>query len=256
MLLVLAGTAAACSHRRLALSEPPDGGGGIDAVVDEHTTDVGTADDAAAAADAAGDAAPRVPRNHRAAGQACPRDRGPSTLTPDYVAQCVSGLGSATLVACMSDADCTTGADGECTAFHGPIACVIGCSYDECFDDTGCPSPAPCECRVSADSPDANHCETNSTCQVDDDCGPGGFCSPSELDQFCFCPSTALCTPDDHCYAGTMEVPCACGDACGHGYFCHTKDDTCIDDEDCAGGTCSFDTVTRNWHCVSCWPIP
>jgi hypothetical protein len=57
--------------------------------------------------------------------------------------------------------------------------------------------------------------------------------------------------------SGWQEVPCECGDACGHGYFCHTPRDTCIDDSDCGGdGTCNYDTVNKVWSCSLCWPLP
>jgi hypothetical protein len=110
---------------------------------------------------------------------------------------------------------------------------------------------------------------TDNECETDDDCGPGGYCSPSDLGR-CFCPSTALCgDAGTGCYEGTgptsgrppgpgwTAIPCECGDSCGHGYFCHTRCDTCLDDSDCAhNGTCNFDTLNRVWSCSECWPIP
>jgi hypothetical protein len=51
-------------------------------------------------------------------------------------------------------------------------------------------------------------------------------------------------------------VPCACGDSCGHSYFCHTDSDTCLDDADCgSGGTCNYDTVDQRWECGVCLPV-
>jgi hypothetical protein len=68
---------------------------------------------------------------------------------------------------------------------------------------------------------------------------------------------TALCDGTSKCYAGQAEVPCSCGDACGHGYFCHTPRDTCIDDSDCGNqGVCNYDTVNKMWSCSLCWPVP
>jgi hypothetical protein len=89
---------------------------------------------------------------------------------------------------------------------------------------------------------------------VDDDCGPGGFCSPSQVNVFCVCPSTALCPPGSATsFEGSRQVPCACGDGCGHGYFCHTDRDTCLDDTDCGTqGTCNYDRLDRRWRCSTC----
>jgi hypothetical protein len=59
------------------------------------------------------------------------------------------------------------------------------------------------------------------------------------------------------CHAGSMEVPCSCGDSCGHAYYCHTACDECVDDSDCDGGaTCNYDILTQSWDCQTCWPIP
>jgi hypothetical protein len=95
-----------------------------------------------------------------------------------------------------------------------------------------------------------------SNCRVDADCGPGGYCSPSVI-AYCFCPRTELCDSTSMCTANGNPVPCVCGDACGHGYFCHTGCDACTDDSDCAAGqTCNYDTLSHRWECSRCWPIP
>jgi hypothetical protein len=201
-----------------------------------------------------GTTAGRAPRNHRAAGALCPAARGPAKLpdgcNPD------AGMSPAGLADCLRDTDCTAGSNGRCTS--PPIFAICGlCSYDDCAADADCPGGAPCQCRASETDGAPNRCQTASNCTVDADCGPGGFCSPSVVDDFCFCPSTALCAPSDKCYAGTTEVRCACGDSCGHGYFCHTKADTCLDDEDCGtSGSCNFDKLAGRWQCALCWPIP
>lgn len=102
-------------------------------------------------------------------------------------------------------------------------------------------------------------CLTGGNCRVDSDCGEGeaGYCSPSQVNNFCFCPSTALCADSGgSCYAGNQQVSCSCGDSCGHSYFCHTKRDSCVDDSDCASGqTCNYDTVNGIWDCATCWPV-
>ena len=57
--------------------------------------------------------------------------------------------------------------------------------------------------------------------------------------------------------AGNEEIPCVCGDGCGHGYFCHTAGDTCVDDSDCeTGKSCNYASATGTWSCSECWPIP
>jgi hypothetical protein len=53
------------------------------------------------------------------------------------------------------------------------------------------------------------------------------------------------------CYVNGVRVPCEC-DVCGHGYFCHTKDDDCIDDSDCGDGTCNYDKFEGRWSCSVC----
>jgi hypothetical protein len=95
-------------------------------------------------------------------------------------------------------------------------------------------------------------------CQVDADCGPGGRCSASMLDEACICLSEAFCAPDSGaCYAGTTPEPCACGDSCEHGWFCHTHRDGCATDADCPSDeTCSVDITTQSWQCVFCIEHP
>src|SRR5450432_608433 len=113
-----------------------------------------------------------------------------------------------------------------------------------------CANNAPCECRASASDTAANECISVSNCRVDADCGENEYCSPSQLSGICFCPSAALCGADSACSPG----PCACGDACGHGYFCRTPTDACVDDSDCGtSGSCNYDTVNQRWACSECW---
>jgi hypothetical protein len=157
------------------------------------------------------------------------------------------------LVACERDRDCTAGERGRCLASRFP--CVVSCSYDECSRDADCADKTPCECRTSAAVVTPNHCVSASNCRVDADCGPNGFCSPSLLDELCACVSVDYCTT-----IGDTSVcspgPCACGDSCGHGYFCHTPADTCLDDADCATGACNFDLAHQSWLCTGCLPLP
>jgi hypothetical protein len=51
---------------------------------------------------------------------------------------------------------------------------------------------------------------------------------------------------------------CEGEDTCGHGYFCHTPQDSCIDDSDCRvvtttptgyGPVCAYDVFDHRWSC-------
>jgi hypothetical protein len=192
----------------------------------------------------------RIPKNHRAAGLVCPQQRSSVSLTTDPF--CIDSP----LRSCVSDLNCTEGVNGRCIPDH--FACSSVCSYDTCLTDSDCPDNEACECRASETSVAANRCQTDGNCRIDADCGTNGYCSPSQVGVFCFCPSPALCDPDTtSCYAGNTRVACACGDSCGHGYFCHTSRDACTDDSDCeSGGTCNYDTVEQRWICAYCWPVP
>jgi len=192
----------------------------------------------------------RIPENHRPAGSTCPEQRGPNSVSVDGC-QTNSAVGNGAYVLCTQDSDCTAGTNGRCFA-AGPMACMTICSYDTCFSDSDCPSNQPCECRSLASDSSPNACLTEGNCRIDADCGQGGYCSPSQVNNSCFCPSPALCPSGTSCSPG----PCACGDSCGHGYFCHTAADTCIDDSDCDGGTCNYDTVNHRWDCAACWVVP
>jgi hypothetical protein len=190
--------------------------------------------------DARADAGGRVPKKHRPAGSACPRERGPGWWTAP--AECTPGT---TGLECAQDLQCSAGDNGRCIPWY--LSCTSDCSYDDCYDDSYCAAKVPCHCRASASEWRANTCQTTSNCRVDGDCGPGGYCSPSDVDTTCICVSPGFC--DGSCAPST----CACGDSCGHGYYCHTLDDECIDDSDCApAGPCSFDTASRHWLCARC----
>ena len=204
--------------------------------------------------------AARVPVNHRASGTTCPAARGPGSTSASF---CPSDGGPSQAALngprlCESDGDCGQGTNGRCFLNGGPVTdCGTNCSYDACASDAGCPAGEPCACRASAADSAANSCLTGGNCRVDGDCGASGYCSPSQVNNFCFCPSPALCADGSGaCYAGDQQVSCACGDSCGHSYFCHTKSDSCLDDSDCATGqNCNYDTVNARWDCATCWPV-
>ena len=188
----------------------------------------------------------REPAHHRPRSpEDCPVERASNEPS-------VTNCGDRPLIACERDADCVDGTAGRCLPSRFP--CVTVCSYDECSNDDDCADNKPCECRPPG-AFTANQCVTQSNCRIDADCGPNGFCSPSLLGEFCACISvdycktigdTSMCTPG----------PCACGDSCGHGYFCHTPADTCLDDSDCVSGRCSFDLAHQSFICAACLPLP
>jgi len=214
------------------------------------------------AADAARDGALRVPLRHRPGGGVCPRERAPATPTPPSACPPDGGVTPMLICDCTRDADCTAGPNGRCGQWIPPP--VLACTYDACFVDADCDAGVPCDCRASSASSAPNTCRGGGNCAIDADCGPGGYCSPSVLDVFCACFTPELC-PDGGggCYetlpsGETIPVPCECGDKCGHGYFCHTAGDTCIDDRDCGGaGTCNYDVLHRRWDCshAACPPM-
>jgi hypothetical protein len=167
-----------------------------------------------------------VPINHRPTGATCPQQRGPGMLPT----QCSYDAGPPP--ACLRDSDCTQGNNGRC--LHPdltPPVCEVACSYDQCFTDSDCPAMEPCDCRPSATSSVANVCFGGSHCRIDSDCGPGGYCSPSEgYGAF-------------NCYVA---------------YFCHTPADTCVNDTDCDSGKCQYDSTAAHWRCGGpmCAPPP
>jgi hypothetical protein len=216
----------------------------------------GDHDAAAGAADAgaAGDACdPRIPINHRTAGSDCPAARGPGWTS---AGACPPDGGFLT---CLDDSKCTQGTNGRC--FGGPFACSSSCTYDTCASDSDCPASEPCACRASASDSTPNACATGSNCRVDTDCGPCGFCSPSLVNNYCQCMSPDFCEPDSgscsECDAnGCTQVSCTCGGNCGHGYFCHTPQDTCVNDSDCpVGNTCNYYVPSGLWRCTGCMPF-
>ena len=192
----------------------------------------------------------RVPADHRVMeGPPCPSDRGPGGGVP---ARCAIDGGPTLGGQCRQDSDCTAGINGRCFE-HGD--CYMMCSYDECFQDSDCPGNVPCHCRDSASSTGNNWCLADSNCRVDDDCGPCGYCSPSQLSG-CVRMCTVPCETGMHCYAGTTEVPCSCGRSCGEGYFCHIADDTCTNDRECTGDSACTRQLAGGWACIACAGVP
>ena len=126
---------------------------------------------------------------------------------------------------CTTDADCAAGINGRCINGRG----YFFCSYDTCFADSEC-TGGPCLCRGEGGgvgTGGANRC-AGGNCRTDGDCGAGGWCSPT---------------------LGT------CGDYGGVvGYYCHTCDDECTDDSECASptmgpGYCAYEPTVAHWMC-------
>jgi hypothetical protein len=188
------------------------------------TTGTTGGNQAVGATSGANGGAQSVPANHRPTEITCPEQRGAGDA---------SGHSQEIGDPCGQDSDCTAGMNGRCLWFH-----ISYCSYDTCFSDSDCPNNLVCECRQSASSSVANVCMADGDCRVDSDCGPGGFCSPSLAGSDCVC---LQCTSS------------ACSDttSCGHGYFCHTQQDTCVNDSDCNGATCVYDMSSKRWGCSS-----
>ncbi len=181
-------------------------------------------------AGSAGAATARVPLNHRASA-CCSSQRGPGPGTHPYAAG-FAAIGPDGGVACSSDSQCRGGTNGRCFPFEGMVG-PGGCSYDECSSDSDCPSATPCVCRSAPTDSYANVCAPHGNCAVDSDCGPGGYCSPSNSENRCWGLST---------------------------YFCHTALDTCTNDADCPGSdggslgstsaVCAYDPQARHWACM------
>jgi hypothetical protein len=136
-----------------------------------------------------------------------------------------------TVAVCSVDSQCTAGTNGRCLAPGRLAGCF--CSYDTCFADSDCKLGGPCACRGTG-TVGANTCLAGN-CRVDADCGPGGSCSP---------------TYDFGCgrYLGIV------------GYYCHTKNDTCLDDSDCVpagapigapAADCRHNPATGAWTCAT-----
>jgi hypothetical protein len=135
--------------------------------------------------------------------------------------------------ACSTDADCTAKPGlpaGKCvTTPTGNI-----CDYNACTTDADCGGMTPvCSCQVPTlgpQGPSFGSVCIPGDCRIDADCGAGFFCSPT--------------------------VSASCGAFFGiQGYYCHTCQDTCINDSDCpadnvgAPGYCAFDLAVGHWSC-------
>jgi hypothetical protein len=125
------------------------------------------------------------------------------------------------------------GVNGRCISELGPAGCF--CTYDSCVGDSDCPGGQTCACHGSPDLYGSGNRCVPGNCRVDTDCGTGRYCSPSPA------------------------LPCAGGGlsyCLGLGYYCHTPQDQCVGDSDCArtGSTqfgCVYSAADGRWECLS-----
>ena len=157
----------------------------------------------------------RVPLNHRTDDSACSQPAAPG--------DCSIGEGDGE---CAADNACTAGTDGRCVQNNGgAIFCT--CTYDTCTHDADCAAGQTCACHGSTYTyGDGNTCIAGN-CRVDADCGAGNYCSPADNVNSC----------------GSLL-----------GYFCHTPQDTCIDDSDCTNSSsgpqvCTYSSTAGHWQC-------
>jgi hypothetical protein len=157
-----------------------------------------------------------VPENHRASGAPCTDPAPPGNIT------CGADCPDTPFFQCGSDSDCTAGRNGRCIGPGGPARSY--CAYDACASDAECTNSQPCACHGSTYANPWNNVCAPGNCRVDADCGAHGYCSPA--------PSLGECS-------GRLA-----------GYYCHTPDDTCINDSDCETGKIStYSTASKRWAC-------
>jgi hypothetical protein len=156
----------------------------------------------------------RIPVNHRADNSVCLTIPGPG--------DCATRGGPPP--ACRTDVECSANANGRCIQPpFGPVIIRCGCSYDACTSDSQCTMGGPCACHGSPYLFGLNACVAGN-CQIDRDCGAGRYCSPS-------------------------RGPMTCGLLAG--YYCHTAQDTCVDDSDCPSNQgCLYIASTGHWSCT------
>lgn len=164
-----------------------------------------------------------LPTKHRDVAESCPPTRPPSITDAGIVGPPVDAGSPPPMGACSVDADCTTGTNGRCQ--HVGQLLSPRCTYDACAQDSDCKQGTTCHC-----DPSGNRC-IESSCTTDAQC-KGRGCSP------------------------TFESSCGVFDGV-RGYYCHTPNDTCINDSDCKDSTtrnCAFDLNVGHWACASSSP--
>ena len=125
------------------------------------------------------------------------------------------GLGSE----CDADEDCTEGEQGRCSRLGSD---TFGCTYDSCYEPSGCPSWLRCACGVG---PQEHNACLGADCMGPEDCA--GFA----------CDVSWGCEGPGHIGDGNAQ------------FRCHTALDVCQSDADCPVG--HFCTRELQRHVVS-----
>jgi hypothetical protein len=157
----------------------------------------------------------RTPEKHRESGTPCPREATRETHGPR--------MRTPDGPPCTANADCKEQKNGRCSASGF-------CSYDSCYADADCGKGGVCVCTEEGKR---GYACVMGNCSVDGDCKGergNGYCSPTY---------GLSCGP----FTGTI------------GWYCHTKDDDCVDDGDCAKpgkgarGYCAWSPEASKWVC-------
>jgi hypothetical protein len=91
--------------------------------------------------------------------------------------------------------------------------------------DGDCGTGKLCACHGSPYTYGTGNTCTPGNCRVDADCGPGGYCSPAF--------NTSGC--------GSLG-----------GYYCHTANDQCVNDNDCpSANVCTYSASAAVWQCAA-----
>jgi len=228
-LLIVVFVAPACTTRRLDPQGTGTGGSGAIAGTsggagypgDEGVAGSGWTAGSGGTAGAGGSSPSMTATNHRAAPVTCSY-----VVTDAAIGQSDAGLSDAGTPSCTQDSDCVGCANGQFGRCEGPGST---CVCDQCMADGDCGATGVCACDGTtfgwSHTRRGNVC-IPSNCRVDADCGPSGFCSP------------------------TTDL--GCGAFYGvTGYYCHTANDQCTNDTDCAQGTCRYSPQVGYWVCAT-----
>ncbi len=166
----------------------------------------------------------KVPTNHRPSDAQCSEPAGPGNCGCSACTSQICVADASCIETCSSDASCTKGVNGRCNRLGDSAMCQ--CTYDECAGDSDCPSGQTCACHGSPYMYNEDNFCIAGNCRIDSDCGKGGYCSPS-------------------------------GDISVVGYYCHTPQDSCTNDNDCpacSGGLanqprCVYSNSGGSWQC-------
>lgn len=160
---------------------------------------------------------PRLPESHRVEAASCVGVNAPPE--PTYIP-------NPQMSRCTKHADCADGGvSGKCVNGVGMAGSIYSCVYDTCATDADCSPGMVCYCS----STQAARCFSVGNCRTDADCGTSAY---------------AYCSP-------SMSWDCG-GYRPVDGYHCHTPQDSCMDDSDCAGSDyCNFNEYEGRWKCTA-----